>query len=430
MTSNLLLGFSVLLITSAALGAVFRMASQPAVIGEILGGVLLGPTLLGALPGSPSAALFTADSLRVINGLGQVGIVLYVFTLGLQLDLRVALRRSRLVSAVALASAIAPFILALPVGLALYHSEKTLAAHGVGELPFVLFIGLAFSVTAVPVLARIIADRGLERMQLAQAALTSAIAQDLFSWLALAVILSLAKGHGSQTSPLITIVAGAGLVATLLLSHRVRIHRGGAAKSDRRTINDEGSTRVVLLFGGAALTAAATSAAGLQPIIGAVVCGIACSRLLSTDRSKDQVLRLQPFLQSVLLPCYFLAPGLAINFRSLTLSNLALIAVMVAIASLCKVGSASLASRLCGLTWRQAGIVGVLMNARGLVELVLLRIGFTAGLVSPRLFSELVATAIITTALTGPLLTFLNSRQNAVHLSEFDLPASPDLARA
>jgi Kef-type K+ transport system membrane component KefB len=429
MTSNLLLGFSVLLITSAALGAVFRLASQPAVIGEILGGVLLGPTLLGALPGSPSTALFTADSLKVINGIGQVGIVLYVFTLGLQLDVGVALRRSRLVSAVALASAIAPFILALPVGFALYHSEKTLAAHGIGELPFVLFIGLAFSVTAVPVLARIIADRGLERMQLAQAALTSAIAQDLFSWLALAVILSLAS-HGSQTSPLVTILAGAGLVATLLMSHRVRIRHGWAAKIGRRTIKDEGSTRVVLLFGGAALTAAATSAAGLQPIIGAVVCGIACSRLLSTDRSKDQVLRLQPFLQSVLLPCYFLAPGLAINLRSLTLSNLALIAVMVAIASLCKVGSASLASRLCGLTWRQAGIVGVLMNARGLVELVLLRIGFTAGLVSPRLFTELVATAIITTALTGPLLTFLNSRQSAVHLSEFDLPASPDLARA
>lgn len=430
MTSNLLLGFSVLLITSAALGALFRLASQPAVIGEILGGVLLGPTLLGALPGSPSTALFTADSLKVIDGLGKVGVVLYVFTLGLQLDLRVALRRSRLVSTVAVSSAIAPFILALPLGLALYHSDKTVAAHGIGEWPFVLFIGLAFSVTAVPVLARIIADRGLERMQLAQAALTSAIAQDLFSWLALAMILSLAKGHGSQISPLITVVAGAWLVAMLLVAHRVPIHRGWAAKIGRRTSKVDGSTRVVLLLGGAALAAAATSAAGLQPIIGAVFGGIVCNRLLSTDGIRDRMLRLQPVLQSVLLPCYFLAPGLAINFRSLTLSNLALIAGMVALASMCKIGSASLASRFCGLTWRQAGIVGVLMNARGLVELVLLRIGFTAGLVSPRLFSELIATTVITTALTGPLLTALKVRRSAGHLSELDLPAVPELAPA
>jgi Kef-type K+ transport system membrane component KefB len=430
MTTHLLLGFALLLVTAAGTGAIFRRASQPAIIGEILAGVLLGPTFLGALPGSPTAAVFDVGTLKAVGALGQIGVVLYVFTLGLHLDLGMVRKRGRLIAAVSLSSAAVPFTLALPIGFVLYQMHLGPVARGINELSFVLFIGLAFSVTAVPVLARVIADRGLNRLQLAQAALASAVVQDLFSWLALAAILGLARGHGRRALVLTVLVVSVGAAATLLVGAVLRLHQARQPYSDRGTETGESSFGIVLMLAGAALAAAATSAVGLQPILGAVVCGIVFGQLLPAERVKARMTNLQPILQSVLLPCYFLAPGLAVNFRTLTAANVVTIGFIVIVASLCKIGSASLASRLCGLTWKQAGLMGVLMNARGLVELVLLRIGYEAGLVGTRLFSELIATAVITTALTGPLLMLLIPRRVVAPLSEYDLPARVELTRA
>ena len=421
----MLLGLAVLLLTAGAMGAIFRRIGQPPVIGEIVGGILLGPTLLGAVPGNPSAALFTPSTRSAIDALGQVGVVCYVFSLGLDINLVAVRLRSRLITSISTASLLTPFLLALPVGLVLYHSDGAAAARGIGKVPFALFIGLAFSITAVPVLARILADRGMDRMRLAHATLASAVIQDLAGWLLLAAVLTMVKVDRGGGSLLTTVLGSVGVLAALLLvvrplaSHWWR-YRDAAGRSPHGEMTG--------LLALAVLSSAASSAVGLQPIVGAVLCGLACGQGMGENRRDAMLVRMRPLIQGVLLPAYFLAPGLVINFRAIGPSGLAEICGMVALASVCKIGGASLASRSCGLSWRQAGIVGVLMNARGLVELVVLRIGYSAGLLSTRLFGELIAMAVITTLITGPLLNVLTEgvRRRTV-TREFDLPALPEL---
>src|ERR1039458_9834291 len=376
MISNLMLGLAVILITAAAMGSAFRRIGQPAVIGEILGGILLGPTLLGALPGDPSMQLFTPSTRTAISVLGQVGVVCYDFSLGLDIDLVAVRLRSRLIAAVSTASLLTPFLLALPLGVVLYHADGVAAARGIGEVPFALFVGLAFSITAVPVLARIIADRGMASLRLAHAALACAVIQDLAGWLLLAVVLTLVSADRGGGSLLTTILGSVALLGVLLFVVRPLV---GVWWRYRDNTAAGLAADIPGLLALATLSAAASSALGLQPIVGAVVCGIACGQKMGLERRKATLSKIRPLIQSVLLPAYFLAPGLVINFRSIGISGLANICGMVVLASAGKIGGASLASRASGLSWRQAGIVGALMNARGLVELVVLQIGFAAG---------------------------------------------------
>jgi Kef-type K+ transport system membrane component KefB len=423
MTSSSLAALAAVLLTATVIGAGFRRLGQPAVIGQILGGLLLGPTVLGAIPGDPSAALFSPTTRTAIEALGEAGVVCYVFTLGLELNLAAVRERGRLVCTVSAAALLTPFLLALPLGLALYSSDRTAAMHGIGELPFVLYIGLVFSITAVPVLASIIADRGLAGMRIARIALVCAVAQDFAVWVLLAVILTLVRaGHGG--GHLLELVAeSAGLLLALTVVRwllRRRARAGGSAA--QATISG--------LAGCAVLSAAASSAIGLQPIVGAVLCGMTLGAGIGREQRQLVLRNLRPPIEGLLLPAYFLAPGLAIDLRTIGAGGLAMITGMVALATVGKVGGGALASRLCGLSWRQAGVVGTLMNARGLVELIVLRVGYSAGLISARLLGELVATAVLTTVMTGPLLNLVGdgTRQRAV-VRELDLPALPQAAK-
>jgi K+:H+ antiporter len=420
-TTKMLLGLAVLLLTASAVGTAFRRIRQPTVIGQIVGGVLLGPTLLGAIPGNPTTEIFGSATRLTLDALGQVGVVCYVFTLGLDMDLAVIRSRGRLIGAIACASMFTPLVTSLPLGMFLYRIDGTASAHHISQGAFVLFIGLAFSITAVPVLACIIQDRRMANTHLARATLASAILQDLVGWLLLAVVLALVKTEQRGSSLEIALIADFGVLVAVVVLVRALV---AVRMRYPRLSRSPSSVQITALLGVAALAAAASSAAGLQPIIGAVLCGVACARGMSCDQRSVAVKHMRPFSENILLPAYFLVPGLGVNLRAIGLDGVVVVCGMVAFASVCKICGASLASRACGLSWQQSGIVGVLMNARGLVELVLLRIGYTAHLLSNRLYGELLATAVITTLMTGPLLSLITEgvwRRSAV--AELDLPA-------
>lgn len=400
--TSLLLGLGLVLLTAIVCGGCFRMIGQPPVVGEILGGILLGPSLLGALPGDPSRALFTPSTTAAIDIIGQLGVIVYLFGLGLQMDIASVRPRTRLLARVSTASMLVPFLVAAPLGIVLYADDGTAAGHGIGAVPFALFIGLAFSITAVPVLARIVADRKMTRMRLTQVVLASAIIQDFSVWVLLAGILALVHIDRSAGGFSGVLIGAVGLLLATAIASVL-----GARLRRRGRLNGEFKPGLRFLVATALLAAAGSSAAGLQPAPAAVLCGIACARAL--DRRSRQVTfgKLMPVIEGVLLPAYFLAPGLNVNLRAIGLTGALTVCWMVAVASLCKLGGTSLAARSCGLSWRQSATVGTLMNARGLVELIVLRIGYTAGLLSSRLFAELIVTAVITTLMTGPLLNLL-----------------------
>ena len=315
------------LLATRACGLAVRPLGQPQVIGEMLAGILLGPSLLGLLAPAASAALFPASSLPALGALSQLGMVLYMFLVGLDLDTGTLRERGGTALLIGHASIVVPFALGSVLSLFLFGGE---APPGLPFAPFALLLGAAMSVTALPVLARILAERGLQRTPLGGLALTA---------LALA---------------------------------------GGAI----------------------------TEALGLHALFGAFFVGL----LLSKEQHLAQAARerLEGPLIVVLVPLYFAFTGLRTRLDQIREPEAwALAFVVVGVAVIGKLGGSALAARASGVAWRDAVALGVLMNTRGLMELVILNVGLDLGVISPTLFSILVLMAFVTTLMTNPLLSAL-----------------------
>ncbi|MCZ7461765.1 cation:proton antiporter domain-containing protein [Streptomyces sp. WMMC940] len=387
--------------------ALLRRFGQPPVIGEIAMGILLGPSLLGWLWPEAQTWLFPEPVLPYTSVLGQIGLLGFMFLVGLELDLGTLRGSSRTAVAVSQAGILVPLGLGALLAFPLFGR---LAPDGVGFLPFALFVAVAMSVTAFPVLARILVDRGLYGTPLGALAMACAAVDDVAAWCLLALVVALTAA-GSPFDA----VSAAGLTvafgAAMLLVVRPLLSRWAArGRADRA--ND--GVVLVLLFSGLCLSALATDLIGVHTLFGAFLFGVAAPR--GHRRIEASAARLRAVVVPVLLPLFFVHTGLSTEIGVLAADPAQWLwaGALLAVAVLGKWGGAAAAARLCGRSWREATAIGALMNCRGLTELVVLTIGLELGVIGPDLFTMLVLVALITTAVTAPVVSRLQrGRQQA-----------------
>ncbi|HEU4722178.1 MAG TPA: cation:proton antiporter [Gemmatimonadaceae bacterium] len=387
----------VVVVTAARLcGALARRVGQPRVVGEMAAGLLLGPSVLGRLAPSVTDALFPAPSLAFVNALAQIGVLLFMFVVGLELDVAHLRRRGRTALLASHASIVAPFLLGTALALALYERY---APSGVGFVPFALFMGAAMSVTAFPVLARILTDRNLTGTPLGSLAIACAAVDDVTAWCILAAVVLVARaGDGGA---LVVTIAGTAVFATAMIMLGRPLLARLTARAARSADGGEGFLAVVLLV--ALGSAWVTERLGVHALFGAFLVGALLPK--PSPVVEQLVARLRDLLVVLLLPLFFAFTGLrtAIALTADGATWMAYAAVL-GVAIVGKLGGTSVAARVAGMSWRDALSLGALMNTRGLMELVILNVGLDIGVLSPPLFAMMVVMALVTTALTTPLL--------------------------
>jgi Kef-type K+ transport system membrane component KefB len=392
---HVLLALVVILIASRAVGVMFRRLGQPQVVGEVVAGILLGPSLLGRIAPGALAFLFPPAASPYLSVLAQFGVILFMFLVGLELDPERMRGGAQATFAISHASITLPFVLGALLALPLY---PLLSSRDVPFTAFALFLGVSMSITAFPVLARILTDRGIQQTRLGVMALTCAAFDDVTAWCLLAFVVSVVNTRsGSALTTAILTFAYAGL----LLAARPLVGRLLRARDHR------GLTPGVLTATFVALLASAliTEAIGVHAIFGAFVLGV----IVPHDSQIARRLReqLQPMVL-LLLPAFFAATGLRTQIGLLHgAADWLICGGIVLVASCGKFGGCAIAGRLTGLTWRDATSLGVLMNTRGLVELIVLNIGLDLRVLSPALFTMLVLMALATTMATTPCLAWL-----------------------
>ena len=385
-TSRILLDVAVILAAAWVGGAAFERVGQPRVIGEIVAGVALGPTVLGALPGDPSAGLFPADARQVLVLIGQVGLATFMFTVGWDLDLRVARRRSRAAALVSVASIALPFALGVALAAYLHPGHDTVGGRHVPFGPFALFLGAALSLTAFPVLARILRERRLAGTPLGALVLTAASIDDVIGWSLLAVALVVLQA-GSAWDYVRMVLECAAFVAAVVVVVRPLLLR---------------LRRQELVLPVALLGAYATEAIGIHAVFGAFLIGAAMPRPQDAA-ARD---RFVP-LVAVLAPVYFVMSGMSVDVLGLHAGDAGAFVLILATACAGKFVGAYSGARLARIGAHEAATVGVLMNTRGLIEIVLLTVGHEQGLIDDRLFTLFALMAILTTLFTAPALAAL-----------------------
>jgi len=390
----------VVLVVTRLTGLLLARLHQPRVVGEMAAGLLLGPSLLGFLAPGVSTSLFPPESLPYLSALSQIGLILFMFVIGSELDLGELRRRGRAAALVSGAGIAVPFLLGALLAVALH---RRLSPPGVPVAHFALFVGTAMSVTAFPVLARILAESRLLGTRIGTLAIACAAIDDVAAWSLLAGVVVLVKAP-RRAAPLTATVAGAvAFVAAMLMVARPLLARiAWIAREGAALTRDRLATLVTL----ALASAWVAERLGLHAVFGAFLAGC----VLPRDRRLSRALAdgLDPAVV-LLLPLFFAETGLRTSVGGLGQGGLwpaCLLIVLVAVAG--KFGGAALASRAGGLPWREAAALGVLMNTRGLMELVILSVGFDVGVISPALFSMMVLMALVTTGMTTPILNWLD----------------------
>ncbi|MCU1263420.1 MAG: Sodium/hydrogen exchanger [Bryobacterales bacterium] len=375
-----------ILIAARAGGWLFRRIGQPAVVGEMAAGILLG-----------QLASDWFGPLDALGALSQVGLVLFLFLVGLRLDLSHLRQEGRLALVTSNVSVLAPFALGAGLGVFLYPG---LAHENAQLLPFALFLGAAMSITAFPVLARILRERGLEGTRLGAVAIACAAVDDVTAWLILAAIIAFVRSGAGQ-KPLWEVFA---LLCVYLASMWFGI---------RRLARDWSPTAFTLVLLVALISSLATDWLGVHALFGAFMAGVVMPK---RQEFTDLVARkIEPLTVELLLPLFFVLTGLRTRIGLVQGWSMWVTCVaIIAIAVLGKWGGGMLAARWNGMSWRDASALGILMNTRGLVELVILNIGLDLGILSPALFSMMVIMALVTTFMTSPLLQ-LSLRNRGEH---------------
>ncbi|MCT6780547.1 cation:proton antiporter [Streptomyces sp. CS7] len=390
--SLILVAVPTVVLACQAGGWAARRVGQPPVIGEIAVGILLGPSLLGWLAPDVQRLLLPPAALPVTSVLGNIALLVFLFLIGLELDLPSLRANRRAVASVAAGSVLLPLTLGTALALAMY---PYLAPPGVQRPPFVLFIAAALSITAFPVLARILADRGLATTRLGTFALACAAADDALAWCLLIAVTSLATAASpldAATALVLTVALIAALATARPLVKRI-LERAARASDDLVT---------VLAVAGLLLAAWTTDRIGVHPAIGAFLFGATLPRgVLALERSAA---RLQHVIVPVLLPLFFVDIGLRTDLAALPAGQWGWAALVLAVAVIGKLVGAGGAARLAGCDWRWSALVGTLMNCRGITEIVVLGIGLELGVISTDLFTIMVLMAVVTTAATTPLL--------------------------
>jgi Kef-type K+ transport system membrane component KefB len=401
----LLTQMAIVLLITVACGWLATKVGQARVIGEIIGGILLGPSVFGRVAPHLSTAVFPQSSLGPFETLSTVGLVLFLFLIGMELDYE-QLYRHRVTAVMASGMSI---LLPFAMGALLAHSLRIrFAPHGIGSIPFVLFLGIAMSITAFPVLARILEERNLQGTALGTTAILCAAVDDVVAWSLLAFALALVGGSDAPSSMLYRL---GGLVLYLLLM--LGVLRPLAAYLVRRHKRPELTLELLgVVVAGALLSAAATDKIGVHPLFGAFLAGVCFPRVPQWQLALRE--RLDMLVSVLLLPLFFALTGMRTRLDLLNDGAMWLWAGVVLLAAVFgKVGGAVLAARWTGQSWRDAIALGALLNTRGLVELIVLNIAYSIGAFTPTLFTMLVVMALVTTMLTAPILSLLGIRGTA-----------------
>jgi Kef-type K+ transport system membrane component KefB len=399
--SLLLLQLILIVLLARIFGTLAPRVGQPAVIGEMFAGLVLGPSVLGGLFPHFFAFVFPADSLGALRIMSQVGVILFMFLVGMELDLHQARRQANTALMVSHVGMIFPCFLGVVFALYIYRFHRPFAPPEVSFFRFGLFMGITMSITAFPVLARILQDRGLTTTPLGSMALTCAAIGDLTAWCVLALVVALVKAGGLETAVITIILA---LVFIAAMSFLIKPGLNLLIKLRPQYAAAPGPGIVVAMLILVFSAALFTEIIGIHALFGAFLAGVvmpANAEFRSHLRGK-----LENFSSSLLLPLFFAFTGLRTQFGLLhDGEGWMLCAGIILIATLGKLGGSMITARCTGLGWHDSFILGALMNTRGLVELIVLNLGLDLGILSPSVFTMLVIMALVTTAMTGPLLT-------------------------
>lgn len=398
---TLILQIAVIIAASRLVALLFRKMQQPRVIGEMFAGIMLGPSLLGWVAPHLSASLFPAPSLGFLNALSQVGVVIYMFLVGLALNPRELREHGHTAVLTSHVSIIAPFVLGSLLALFLY---PRLADDSVRFTGFALFMGAAMSITAFPVLARILTDRDMLGTKLGSLAIACAAVDDVTGWCILAYIVILVRAEREASTPLWVTLGGL-LAFLMLMVYGVRPLLRGLGKicRDKGRLSENMLALIVVVT---LASAVITERLGLHLLFGSFLAGVIMPKGNNFVRYVTDKFETPTVV--VLLPLYFAFTGLRTSVRMIKgpgMWLLCLAIILVAIAG--KLGGSMIAALSAGGRWRESAGLGILMNTRGLMELVILNIGLDIGVLSPALFSMMVLMALVTTFMTTPLLEWV-----------------------
>ena len=395
---RLILQLIVILLAARVFGGFARRLGQPPVIGEIAAGVLLGPSLLGWVMPDASAFLFPSASMPTLQLLSQVGVLLFMFVVGVELEPSYLRGKAHAAVAVSHFSIIIPFTLGVSLSLALYTRY---APPGVPFHAFALFCGIAMSITAFPVLARILEERHLTHTPLGTTAITCAAVDDVTAWSLLAFVVAITTAGGAVEMLLAMVVLSVMFVLLMIFVGRPILQRVLNPDTVGDTFSKERMAIVLAVLLSSALV---TETIGIHALFGAFVAGA----IMPAGGTFRTVLRdrLESVSSVFLLPLFFAYTGLRTQIGLLdNVVSWAICLGIIAVATAGKLGGTVIAARWTGLPWRDSVALGALMNTRGLMELVALNVGYDLGILTPEIFAMMVLMALVTTAMTGPLLS-------------------------
>lgn len=401
--SHLFIQLLVIIGASRFVSSAFRRVGLPAVVGEMTAGILLGPSLLGLLAPQAFAFVFPSDSLGALKLLSQIGICLYMFAVGMELNMGHMRHKAHVAVAVSHASILIPFLFGVLLAYFLFDGLSGPRATFTG---FALFMGISMSITAFPVLARILQERGMSSTFLGSTAIACAAVDDVTAWTIMAFVVAIVRSD-SIGSSVVTLVLALLFVASMTFVVRPALPRWLGRERLTQEEPSNGTLAIVVCLVIAA--ALCTEVIGIHALFGAFLAGAV---MPDTDSFRNRIgARVEKFSSVLLMPLFFAFTGLRTQVGLLDdLQGWMLCLLIIALATLGKLGASSVAARMTGISWRESLQLGALMNTRGLMELIALNIGYDLGIISPRIFTLLVIMALATTLMTGPLLTLFQSR--------------------
>lgn len=393
------LQIAIILMACQAVGAIARRMGQPQVVAEMITGVLLGPSLLGLFLPDLFNSLFPKDSMKVLFPVSQLGLAAYMFVVGLEFRMDIVQKKFGSAVAVSMAGMLTPFLLGAGLGYYFFH-HTGLFPEKTSQFEAMLFLGAAMCITAFPMLARIIHFKKLAGTTMGTVALGAGAIDDAAAWCLLAVVL--ASFDGDFSHAIRNIAGGIFYVTFVLLVIRPFLARWAKGVEARGQLSDAEFVRCLILL---ALGAWFTDAIGLHAVFGAFIMGTAMPRGIVV---KSLIERIEPLTVALLLPLFFTYSGLNTQIGLLDSTYLWATAGLILVAAIAGKGIACwLAARASGISHREALGIGTLMNARGLMELIIINIGLQRGIISPELFATLVIMAVVTTLMASPVFEYL-----------------------
>lgn len=389
-----------IILVARLFGWICKKLGQPTVMGEIVAGIVLGPSLFGMYFSGISAELFPKASLENLQMVSQIGLVLFMFIIGMELDLKLLKNKTKEVVIISNASIIIPFSLGMAFA---YFTYESFAPEGVSFTSFALFMGIGMSITAFPVLARILQERGLNKTRLGAVVITCAAANDITGWCLLAAVIAIVTA-GSFTGALYVIALSGIYIFFMLKVVKPFLKRFSEGHTSRQKL-DKPAMAVFLVV--MVLSACLTEVIGIHALFGAFMAGVVMPNNLNF---KSLVIeKIEDVTLILLLPLFFVFTGLRTQIGLLTNSHLwVMTGVIILIASAGKFLGSALAARIVGQNWKDSLSIGALMNTRGLMELIVLNIGYDLGVITPVVFTMMVIMALVTTFMTGPVLSLIN----------------------